>query len=148
MNWGRKYKLFLEYKTKEDYKIIPRCAELFDLKTKIFTDDTMFQLGSSWIFDHLMSPILNQLTERNVISIYYEDIEYSHEVIRFLSENEIEEYTVSPLCTSLSSSTMEISYREKESIWEYIREKIKYKNIIIKKINEEIISINSTIPCF
>ena len=96
---------------------------------------------------HLILQFVNKLSENNFLMIYdWQDFPLGRKYIEYLSKYEVKELLPSNLWTSVSSNIKLFANYQAEDLCKYIAEKIKTRNIILKRLNDGLIEVNSVLP--
>ena len=146
MHWGKDYKFTKFFKTFKGYSSILKNSELFNLKSKWFYngwDSKIWKIKSSWKVKHIILPLLRNLNEDNYLILY--KWEPNGENINYITEDEAAFFIPSNQCSSSATWIRLFKWNKARNICKYISEKIKYKKIIIKKIEGDSIQINSIV---
>ena len=151
MHWGKDYKqeTWLIYDIYDGFLInkgIPYNLELFTLTTNWFYWANKDKKQNNWINIRLITILLNRLNINNAIVIG-QHIDNKLKSITIWTEHE-EESTPSPMCTSISSNIKEFDKNKVADLWKHIYEKVQSRRVALKKIENNIIEVNSVVPHF
>ena len=145
---GRKWKKHIKVFYWDDKVYIPRNAELYAFKTNwfhyIYSNSLYYSDVHLWRLDKLIVPILNQLNTNR--SIVIDEDKEGFQKISFITINEALEATTSINCTSCSSNIQKFSPIFYVDLWRHISKMIGIKRVILKKLKEDFIEVNSVIP--
>ena len=152
MNLGSDYICQLNINYDENPRRVPKNAELFMFATDWYNhkyyNQSEFKDIENWRLKNLILPLLSQLEENKALFIDddNEAIISKQKFIAFITENEEAELIPSPLWTSFNSNIKRFHFHEIRDLWKHISEKVISRVIVIKKLKEEIIEVNSVFP--
>ena len=148
MNLGKMYRH--EIRVKYNYYLswyIPKNVKLFIIQTNWFNSTNPYGVSINdvnlHIFQSVISPLLNQLKEGKAFQISKKYLKEQN--IVFLSDSELSEMTPSPSCINFVSWMKKFNFIECIDLCRYISEEVKTKRIIITKLGDEAIMVNTLI---
>ena len=130
-----------------DEVTVPNCAELFIFVVDYFYPDQFFEIpnNDSWYKIqnyNRTTKLLDQLSEENGIVLNKRNLVCQY-TISFWSKRELEELTPSTQCSSYKSEVKEFQSIEKKKLLEHIFEKAKSKRVVVRKLEGDMIEVNS-----